>query len=404
MSAAGPAALGARVSAGALACGAGLLAPIALVSPLAVAPLFAAIAVIAIAGSAPLLLRHVWSRAALAVFCIAILWAGASSLWALEPDLVWRLWIRIAAAITAGLALLAVADALPMAARRRIAGWLVIGLVIALGVLTIEAIPRYLGMRPTPQQLVVTHLARRFDPSSLNRAATLIAIVTWLGAAELARRHGWRRAWLLPAWAALVAPAFESLAAVAASAVAAAAALLVANARETTRRLAIAAVVIGFVAMPLIPHWPPFYRLFADRALDGSVWHRTEIWAFVAERISERPLLGWGLNAAREMPGGKDFLQPGVEKLPLHPHNAVLQLWLELGAVGAAIGAAIAILAFHHATSPDHSRATRIAMTAAAAAALTVAATAYGLWQGWWMSALWLVAALARATAVPERA
>ena len=94
----------------------------------------------------------------------------------------------------------------------------------------------------------------------------------------------------------------------------------------------------------------------------------------------------------------------GVEKLPLHPHNAVLQLWLELGAVGAVIGAAIAIVALLHATSPAHGRGTRIGMTAATAAALTVAATAYGIWQGWWMSALWLIAALARASEMPERA
>ena len=404
MSVAGSTALGTRVSAGALACGAGLLAPIALVSPLAVAPLFAIVAAVAIASSLPALLHLAWPRAALAVFAVAILWAGASSLWALQPDLVWRLWLTIIVTTAAGLALIAIADGLPIAGRQRIASFLVIGLVIALAILTIEAIPRYLGLRPTPQQWFVTNLARRFNPSSLNRAATLIAIVTWLGAATLARRYGWRRACLLPIWGALVAPAFESLAAVVACAVAAGAALLVANARQATRRLGLAGIIIGFTLMPLIPHWQPFYHLFADRGRDGSIWHRTEIWAFVADRIAERPLLGWGLNAARVVPGGKDFIQPGVEKLPLHPHNAVLQLWLELGAVGAVIGAAIAIVALLHATSPAHGRGTRIGMTAATAAALTVAATAYGIWQGWWMSALWLIAALARASEMPERA
>ncbi len=404
MIAGGPAALGARVSAGALACGAALLAPIALVSPLAVAPLFALVAVAAIAGAMPGLLREAWPRAGITLFAIAILWTGASSLWALEPGLVWRLWLSITVTAILGLALIVIADNLPIADRQRIANFLVIGLVVALTILTIEAIPRYLGLRPTPQQWVVTHLARRFNPSSLNRAATLIAIVTWLGAVTLARRYGWRRAWLLPAWAAMVAPAFESLAAVAASLAAAAAALLVVHARHATRRLAIAGIVIGFALMPLIPHWQPFYRLFADRSRDGSIWHRTEIWAFVADRIAERPLLGWGLNAARVVPGGKGFIQPGVENLPLHPHNAVLQIWLELGAVGATIGAAIAVLVVYHATSPGHAQGTRIGMTAAAAAALTVATTAYGLWQGWWMAALWLIAALARAGAMPERA
>mgnify|MGYP003541890207 CR=1 FL=1 len=36
--------------------------------------------------------------------------------------------------------------------------------------------------------------------------------------------------------------------------------------------------------------------------------------------------------------------------------------------------------------------------------ALTVIATAYGLWQGWWMAALWLMAALACAMPRAEAA
>jgi fatty acid desaturase len=42
-------------------------------------------------------------------------------------------------------------------------------------------------------------------------------------------------------------------------------------------------------------------------------------------------------------------------------------------------------------------RAGRLALLAALAAALAVAATGYGVWQAWWMGALWIVASAARA-------
>jgi O-antigen ligase len=263
--------------------------------------------------------------------------------------------------------------------------------------LTVEAVPRYLGLRPTPQQWFVISLSLRFDASSLNRASAVIAISVWIAASVVARRYGWRLAWLLPAWAAMIAPAFESLAAVVAGGIAAGVAGCASWARRTTRALMIGAIGIAFVLMPLLPNWTPFRAYFADRTRDGSIWHRAEIWFFAAERIADRPLLGWGLNAARALPGGKELIQPGVERLPLHPHNGVLQLWVELGVVGAALGAAIAVAATLHATSAARDVSTRIAMTATVAAAMTVICVGYGLWQGWWMAALWLIAALARA-------
>ncbi|MFM8615049.1 MAG: O-antigen ligase family protein, partial [Alphaproteobacteria bacterium] len=41
-------------------------------------------------------------------------------------------------------------------------------------------------------------------------------------------------------------------------------------------------------------------------------------------------------------PALRDFVtQPHAELMPLHPHNGALQLWMELGGIGALIGAAL---------------------------------------------------------------
>lgn len=395
---------GDRIVTAALALGGGAMALVAMASPLAIAPLFGLIVLVVVLARGRAMLALDWPPAIIAAFGLALLWAGTSFLWANEPRLVARLWISIAITALAGIALGAATTPLDTTARETIARWLTIGIILALTLLTIEAIPRYLGWRPTPQQMITATIATRFDASSLNRATTVIAIGVWIAAASLARRHGWRIAALLPAWAATVTPAFESLAAIVALLAGATIAIVTAIRAPLARRLLSLGVILGATLIVLIPHWGPFQRLFADRTRDGSVWHRAEIWAFVADRIAEHPVLGWGLNASRAIPGGKDLIQPGIEKLPLHPHNAILQLWLELGAVGASIGAAVAILVIRAATSAAADTDSRIGMAAAASAALTVAGTAYGLWQGWWMATLWLIAALARATAMPARA
>ena len=84
--------------------------------------------------------------------------------------------------------------------------------------------------------------------------------------------------------------------------------------------------------------------------LPNSTTHRLLIWQFVTQRIFEKPFLGWGVNTARQIPGGGEKYTLKVDTpnnkkivlfresfLPLHPHNASLQIWLELGAVGAII-------------------------------------------------------------------
>jgi exopolysaccharide production protein ExoQ len=82
--------------------------------------------------------------------------------------------------------------------------------------------------------------------------------------------------------------------------------------------------------------------------------------------------------------------------MPLHPHNFALQLWLELGLIGALAGAVgLAFLA----RKLGGDRATRAALAGALCASVAIGSVGYGLWQGWWMAALWLLLALAAALA-----
>ena len=229
-----------------------------------------------------------------------------------------------------------------------------------------------------------------------NRAASLLAIL--LAPLAWALRP-WRGVALL--LVGLVATAFAE-----GSSVKLAAGLaLVAGLAACLHRLvapaigAVAAVIV--LAMPLLVGLLP-----APEQLGGlkySAVHRAHIWRFTSERIAEHPWRGWGLDAARNLPGGQTPL-PGIDvskvegpinavMLPLHPHNGALQAWVELGIVGALLLAAVVGLAYWRVGRID-AAGPRAAATAAITAALGVGCLSFGLWQNWWIALLGIAAAL----------
>lgn len=123
---------------------------------------------------------------------------------------------------------------------------------------------------------------------------------------------------------------------------------------------------------------------WASSRLGASWAARLDIWGFTAEQILRHPLFGWGVDASRAF-------QPFM----LHPHSAPLQIWLELGLVGASLVAAVWALVYR--------RAARIGPQALAAATvyLVIGGLSFGIWQEWWlglaaMTVVWVMIADAR--------
>jgi O-antigen ligase len=118
----------------------------------------------------------------------------------------------------------------------------------------------------------------------------------------------------------------------------------------------------------------------------------------------EKPLLGWGMDASRAMPGGKNIIfgETG-ESLPLHPHNAALQFWLELGAIGAAL---FALVLAYIGQAIWRMKASPMVQGAAAAnfvSAFVVLSLSWGIWQKWWLAVLGISVALTVAVSRDER-
>lgn len=143
--------------------------------------------------------------------------------------------------------------------------------------------------------------------------------------------------------------------------------------------------------------------------LPNSSQHRLVIWQTTAAHIFERPVFGSGFNTARAFYGedqrvinyfgGKKSHGPNLipstwasyfEPIPLHPHNGVLQVWLELGAAGALLLAAGLFLIVRRLGGVEN-RFERAMVFGSFITGLVVFCVSYGAWQSWWMGTIWLM-------------
>jgi O-antigen ligase len=163
--------------------------------------------------------------------------------------------------------------------------------------------------------------------------------------------------------------------------------------RTTPRLMAIAAAALFLLtpaAVWAVRHFLDYEAIRA--ALPRTDSMRMGYWSHAIDWIAERPLRGWGLDASREF-------GPGIV---LHPHNNPLQIWLELGAIGAVAAAAFWGVALSRLSRPD--RDLGAAATAACATAYLLFGVNFGVWQDWWLGLGALVAMLAVMNAPPRPA
>ena len=124
--------------------------------------------------------------------------------------------------------------------------------------------------------------------------------------------------------------------------------------------------------------------------------HRLYIWDFTQGIIMKAPIFGYGMEASRHFPLPKTFLtfyqnkeplSPQAESLlPLHPHNAFLQLWLELGSIGVLMFFFLGVWFVFCMERRTNSIPMRALLGASFSATMVPSFVSFGLWQSWWMS------------------
>ncbi|MBF0327364.1 MAG: O-antigen ligase family protein [Alphaproteobacteria bacterium] len=373
--------------------------PLAVLAANGLAPMAAVVGLLALARlwSRRIDLAAGWSVAALSILLFA--WAALSALWSPVPLTALGSAARLGGLALIGTAGILAARSLDSHERSGLMTGLMIGSLIAALILSVEyltgnslsgALFEVRGMKPLPPGA----------KSQFNRGATILALAAWPLVGWLTERQGRKRGFIPLAVIGAVILAGDSLAAIlavlAGSIVYGAA---VWSPRGAARLVVVATAAAALAVVTVSPRLPTPPASFTSLDwLPISAHHRLAVWQFTGAKATEHPLLGWGMESSRVIPGAEDrldtewFTPDGKSKgsltgtrLPLHPHNAFLQIWLELGM----IGVALTLLLVGQAT-----RDRRPAHLACLTAALVVASVSYGAWQSWWVSALWIIAAL----------
>ena len=374
--------------------------PLAVFVPLAIAPLVGALAILVAAVGRPAALRASREPRAVAILLLLLaLWAAFSALWSPIPGHSLVEAGRFLLISIAGLVILGACCSLDEQGAARLGVAVLGGTILAIALLQLEL------RAGEPLGHLLKHLPRdQFLPMErYDRGVTVLMLMAWPAAAGLLRQKRVLIAVIMAALTLATLLEFVSQAA----ALAALVGLAVLPGGWFAPRLVAAGLIAPVLAMGLV--FPPLapdghaiaaiHRAVPEIKISGI--HRLAIWRFAAEHIAEHPVLGWGMDAARALPGGKTpvsvvmpevELPPTSEILPLHPHDAALQWRLELGLPGFLLAAAlVAWLLLRVAGTPiAWYRALGFGYTAAV---LTVALLSYGAWQEWWLAALWLSAA-----------
>jgi hypothetical protein len=187
-----------------------------------------------------------------------------------------------------------------------------------------------------------------------------------------------------------------------------------------TAQVALAASVLAFLAVKLWPraaHWgvvaawcivvvfavvlssaPHKAGLHKAEWLFASARDRIIIWNYTAGKIWDAPILGTGIRSTRflnrELRSRNElqFEEVAMRRLGMHSHNHFLQIWFELGAVGAFLVLLTGLGMLHRMRKLDG--ALKPYAYATFAAASVIAAFGWGLWQTWLLSGYMLAIVL----------
>lgn len=160
----------------------------------------------------------------------------------------------------------------------------------------------------------------------------------------------------------------------------------------------LAALGISPIFGPVTNHLIPksMHRTLAS----GHSRERVALWTSFGAAVRKQPYLGGGFNVSPHMAETTVAQKVPIKQRRMlaigHPHNAALQIWTELGAVGAVLALGIIFMILYYvALQPHPIGSVSLALIAGAA---PVALVGHGAWQGWWAASLgsaiiWLLAA-----------
>jgi O-antigen ligase len=149
--------------------------------------------------------------------------------------------------------------------------------------------------------------------------------------------------------------------------------------------LFIGAIVFVFIMYNICPE-----QILTDiPKLPDSAKHRIYIWNYVAKFFTEHKILGFGLESSRYISNTfADYIlynEATWSFLPLHPHNNILQILLELGIIGLIIAFWVINNIFRNIDNIGNPSLQAISI-ALFMQYFVIGMISYGIWQLWWIA------------------
>jgi exopolysaccharide production protein ExoQ len=156
---------------------------------------------------------------------------------------------------------------------------------------------------------------------------------------------------------------------------------------------------VGLSVMLVVLAISPFLGTLAKNAL-GTAFHkalenahssdRVDIWLSFEAAVQKKWLFGNGFGSSLNLQNAAVAQLIPPERVTLlgasHPHNAFLQVWVEMGLVGAAFALVLTVLLFR-AVGKSNPILQPFLLTWIAVVA-GVALVSHGAWQAWWIAAI----------------
>ncbi|GAB6052605.1 hypothetical protein JCM17960_14250 [Magnetospira thiophila] len=333
-----------------------------------------------------------------------VLWAALSLSWSVSPAEGIRYLPVLSAMFVGGFFLVGVVSNADADNRRLIDRYVVFGVLAGLVILAIEiwsplVLTTFFRRLLLGENVIYNYTAANFYKAG----ACVAAVMLWPALAALWRAGRTSVMALFGLFAGGVIWASDSGAAFLGLAAGAASLAIFLVCPKWAGRLFAAGLTLGILAMPTLPPLlPDPGQLEVDHpGLPNAVYPRIFIWKSAVDYIEQAPIVGLGLNTSRTLSSSESkvtFTIPGTaqsrqtEAIPLHPHNAALQIWLELGVFGAVLisGFVIALIGRIQREVSVFQRGFDIG---ALMTGLVIWLLAYSTWSSWWQGTLWICAA-----------
>jgi len=268
------------------------------------------------------------------IIIIFLFYALMSAFWAIDPAQSFKLWYRMVLFTIGAYSLFYYAKTLSDKQRQKLGEFVACGVAIAIIAANIEIYNDGLLTKFFMAAIRKPHLYELVD---LNRGAAYLSVMMWPAFAFFLLRAKKIAAITFLAIGVFTLFNLESQSSVLALIIGIFTFLfvIVGGKRALSLIMVLAILAVPAVAVTAYKMNPEKVFNILPNSGNSASEYRLHIWHYAAIKSMDKPVFGWGFNAARSFPVKEsEYVLNGRHPLPLHTHNNVMQLWLELGIIG----------------------------------------------------------------------